>query len=176
MSAKSKSWRTDRTKFFHCFGSGNPCLGNGREKANRHDQIFFATCTPDTVVPSAGCWLQHKLGATNAFAMDINAACSGFVYALSTADAFIRSGQVKTSLVVGSETLSSVINWEDRGTCILFGDGGGAVVVEQAPADSESRIYSSHLRSDGGLWDLFQIPAGGSQHGNYARGFREKTA
>ena len=126
------------------------------------DQILYATLTPDTLVPSAACWLQKKLGASRAWALDLNAACSGFVFALSTADQFIRSGQVKTSLVIGADVLSSVTNWKDRGSCILFGDGAGAVIVEQAPSNSSSRILSSHLGTDGELWDLFQIPAGGS--------------
>ncbi|MFZ9594799.1 MAG: beta-ketoacyl-ACP synthase III [Bdellovibrionia bacterium] len=127
------------------------------------DQIIYGTCTPDTLIPSTACWLQMKLGAQNASAMDLNAACSGFVYSLSVADQFIRTGAVKTSLVVGADVLSSMTNWEDRTSCILFGDGAGAVIVEQAPADAESRILSSHLKSDGTLWDLFQIPAGGSK-------------
>lgn len=136
------------------------------EMANRRpediDQIIYATCTPDTLIPSTACWLQSKLGNKKAFAMDLNAACSGFVYALSTADQFIRSGQVKTSLVVGADVLSAFTNWSDRSSCILFGDGAGAVVVERAPQNSSQRILSSHLQADGSLWDLFHIPAGGS--------------
>lgn len=127
------------------------------------DQILYATCTPDTLIPSTACWLQKKLGATNAWAMDLNAACSGFVFALSTADQFIRSGQVKTSLVIGADVLSSFTNWQDRTSCILFGDGAGAAIVEQAPVDSPQRILSSHLKTDGNLWELFHLPAGGSR-------------
>ncbi len=126
------------------------------------DQIIYATCTPDTLIPSTACWLQKKLGARKAWAIDLNAACSGFVFALSTADQFIQSGQVKTSLVVGADTLSAFTNWSDRSSCILFGDGAGAVIVEQIPAESDRRILSSHLHTDGNLWDLFHIPAGGS--------------
>jgi 3-oxoacyl-[acyl-carrier-protein] synthase-3 len=126
------------------------------------DQILYATCTPDTLLPSTACWLQKKLGARNAWALDLNAACSGFVYALATADQFIKSGQIKTALVVGGDTLSAFTNWDDRGSCILFGDGAGAAIVERAPAGSEHRILSSHLRTDGDLWELFHIPAGGS--------------
>ena len=81
---------------------------------------------------------------------------------MSTADQFIRSGQVRTSLVVGADILSAITNWSDRSSCILFGDGAGAVVIEQAPAQSDRRILSSHLSSDGNLWELFHIPAGGS--------------
>ena len=126
------------------------------------DQILYATCTPDTPIPSTACWLQTKLGAKRAWAMDVNAACSGFVYALATADQFIRTGQVRTSLVVGSEVLSSFTNWNDRGSCILFGDGAGAAVVERVELQSPSRILSFHLHSDGALWELFHIVAGGS--------------
>ena len=126
------------------------------------DQIIYATCTPDTLIPSSACWLQKKLGASRAWAIDLNAACSGFVFALSTAEQYIRSGTVKTSLVIGADVLTAFTNWTDRGSCILFGDGAGAAIVERAPADSSSRILSSHLGSDGNLWELFHIPAGGS--------------
>ena len=101
------------------------------KRAEDIDQILFATCTPDTVIPSASCWLQKKLGATKAFAVDLNAACSGFVYALSVADQFMRSGNSKLSLVVGGDVLSSITDWKDRTSCILFGDGAGAVILER---------------------------------------------
>jgi len=126
------------------------------------DQILYATCTPDTLIPTTGCWLQHKLGATNAWAIDLNAACSGFVFALSAADQYIRTGNVKTSLIVGADVLSPFANWKDRGSVILFGDGAGAAIVEQVPSDSPSRVLSNHLHSDGSLWELFQMRAGGS--------------
>ena len=126
------------------------------------DQILFATVSPDTLVPPASCWLQMKLGAKNAWALDMNAACSGFVNGLTTADQFIRSGHVKTSLVVGAEVLSTFVNWEDRSSCILFGDGAGAVVVERTSAESEHKILSTHLGTDGSLWEVFYLPAGGS--------------
>ena len=92
----------------------------------------------------------------------INAACSGFIYGLSTAEKFIRTGQVKTALVVGAEVLNPIIDWEDRNSCILFGDGAGAVVVERVHSSSSHRIIDSRLRSDGHLWELLHIPAGGS--------------
>lgn len=126
------------------------------------DQIIYATCSPDTPIPSSACWLQHKLGASRAWAMDINAACSGFIYGLATAEKFIRAGQVKTSLILGAEVLNPLINWEDRNSCILFGDGAGAAIVERAPQDASRRILSSHLLSDGNLWELLHVPAGGS--------------
>jgi 3-oxoacyl-[acyl-carrier-protein] synthase-3 len=126
------------------------------------DQIIFATCTPDTLLPSSACMLQHKIGAKKAWAMDINAACSGFIYGLATAKQFIQTGSMQTVLVVGSEVLNPIINWEDRNSCILFGDGAGAAIVEPAASDSPHRILSTHLHSDGDLWDLFQVAAGGS--------------
>lgn len=126
------------------------------------DMILFGSCSPDTIVPTSACWLQKKLGAHRAWGLDVNAACSSFVYGLATADQFIRSGQVKTALVVGSEKLSTMVNWEDRTSAILFGDGAGAVVVERTSIESPHRIISSHLGTDGNLWELFQVVAGGS--------------
>lgn len=126
------------------------------------DCILYATCTPDTIIPATGCWLQLKLGAKRAWAVDLNAACSGFVFGLSHADCHIRSGHVRTALVVGSEVTSAFVDWEDRNSCILFGDGAGAAVLERCATDSPSRILSTHLGSDGSLWDLFHLPAGGS--------------
>jgi 3-oxoacyl-[acyl-carrier-protein] synthase-3 len=92
--------------------------------------VIVATLTPDTLIPSTGAILQHRLGARKAAAMDLEAACTGFVYALSTADAFIRTGAMSRILVVGAEVLSRWLDWTDRGTCILFGDGAGAAVLE----------------------------------------------
>ena len=126
------------------------------------EQIIYATCSPDTPLPSTACWLQHKIGADRAWAMDINAACSGFIYGLVTAEKFIQSGQIKTALVVGGEVLNPILNWEDRNSCVLFGDGAGAAVVEQVPSDSNRRILDSQLYSNGNLWNLLYVPAGGS--------------
>lgn len=131
-------------------------------KPDEIDQIIYATCSPDTLLPSTACWLQQKIGAEKAWAMDINAACSGFVYGVVTAEQFIRSGHSKTVLVVGAEVLSQFVDWHDRTICILFGDGAGAAVVEQVPARSKQRIISSYLSSDGRLSKLLHIPAGGS--------------
>lgn len=132
-------------------------------KPEEIDQIIYATCSPDTWLPSTACWLQYKIGASNAWAMDINAACSGFIYGLATAEKFIQSGQNRTVLVVGADILSHLINWRDRGSCIIFGDGAGAAIVEQCAADAPSRILSSHLLSDGKLCELLHVPAGGSR-------------
>jgi 3-oxoacyl-[acyl-carrier-protein] synthase-3 len=126
------------------------------------DQIIYATCSPDTALPSTACWLQQKIGARRAWGMDINAVCSGFVFGVVTAEQFIRSGYSKTVLVVGAEVLSHFINWQDRTVCILFGDGAGAAVVEKAPARLPRRILSSYLSCDGTLSKLLYVPAGGS--------------
>ncbi len=126
------------------------------------DAIIYATCSPDTLVPSTACWLQQKLGARRAWATDINAACSGFVYASTIADKFLRSGAHQTILVVGAEVLNTFVDWQDRTSCILFGDGAGAAVFERTEADNPRRILSTHLQSDGSLWDVFHTPAGGS--------------
>lgn len=127
------------------------------------DQIVFATCSAETQLPATACWMQEKLGARKAWAMDINAACSGFIYGLSIVDQFIRSGHTQTALVVGSEVLSPYMNWEDRTSCILFGDGAGAAVVERVPGDHPNRILSSHLGSNGAHADLLHAPASGSR-------------
>jgi len=126
------------------------------------DLILVATMTPDTILPSMGCVLQDKLGAKNAAAFDIAAACSGFIYGMSVADAFIRSGMYKNILLVGAEILSRFTDWEDRTTCILFGDGAGAVVIQRHAG--KRGILSTHLHSDGSLGDLLHVPAGGASH------------
>lgn len=131
-------------------------------RAEDIDQIIYATCSPDTPLPSSACWLQQKIGAHRAWAMDINAACSGFIYGAVTAEQFIRSGHSKTVLVIGAEVLSQYINWQDRTICILFGDGAGAAVVERVGARSRQRILGSYLSSDGNLTRLLIVPAGGS--------------
>jgi 3-oxoacyl-[acyl-carrier-protein] synthase-3 len=126
-------------------------------KASEIDMIVLGTTTPDIIFPSTACLLQHRLGANGCIAFDVNAACSGFVYALSIADKFIQSGSVRTALVVGSETLTRMIDWSDRGTCVLFGDGAGAVVLK---ADSEPGVLSTHLHADGGYKHLLYNPVG----------------
>jgi 3-oxoacyl-[acyl-carrier-protein] synthase-3 len=126
------------------------------------DFILYATVSPDQIMPNTACILQEKLGAKRAGALDISAACSGFVYALSIADAYIRSNQCRNILIIGAEVLSTMVNWDDRGTCILFGDGAGAAVVTRATPGEKSEILSSHLYADGWLKDYFHVPAGGS--------------
>jgi len=126
------------------------------------DMIIVATVTPDMVFPNTACFVQQKIGAKNAFCYDLEAACSGFLYAMETAKNFIIAGAVKTALVIGAEKLSCVTDWEDRGTCVLFGDGAGAVVLR---ARENSRgLIGNLMKSDGALTDLLCIPGGGSKH------------
>lgn len=127
------------------------------------DAIIVCTVSGDQVMPSTACVLQHKLGTRNIMAFDLSAACSGFVYGLSVADQFIRTGVYKHVLVVGAEVLHRFVNYQDRETCILFGDGAGAWVLSRASADERNVILSSHLHADGSLGDLFVLPAGGSK-------------
>ncbi len=121
------------------------------------DLIIVATTTPDQVFPSTACLLQQRLGIHGCAAFDVQAVCTGFVYALGIADNFIRTGSARCALVVGAETLSRIIDWSDRDTCVLFGDGAGAAVVE---ASSEPGIISSHLHADGKYASLLQVPVG----------------
>lgn len=119
------------------------------------DLIIVATGTPDRVYPSTGCLLQQRLGIKNCVAFDVQAACSGSIFALSIADQYIKSGAAKKVLVVGSEICSRVVDWTDRGTCILFGDGAGAVLLS---ASDEAGILSTHIHSDGEYEDLLYCP------------------
>ena len=132
-------------------------------KAEDLDMIIVATVSPDQIMPSTACVLQSKLGCRNIFSFDLSAACSGFVYALSVADQFIRTGVYKNVLVVGAEVLHRFVNYKDRETCILFGDGAGAWILSRTTAQDENIIFSSHLHADGNLGDLFVLPAGGSK-------------
>jgi len=121
------------------------------------DLIIVATTTPDKIFPSTATILQHKLGNSGSPAFDIQAVCTGFIYALSTADQFIKTGMAKKVLVVGAESMSRITNWEDRNTCVLFGDGAGAVVLE---ASTEEGILSTHLHADGKHEELLHVPSG----------------
>src|ERR1700733_10153768 len=121
------------------------------------DLIVFATATPDYVFPNCGVLLQQRLGCPGGAAFSIEAACSGFVYALSVADKFVKAGEARHALVVGAETLSRVTDWSDRGTAVLFADGAGAVVLNAA---ADPGILSTHLHADGGYQDLLYCPGG----------------
>lgn len=124
--------------------------------ADAIDLIIVATATPDEAFPATAVRVQAALGMTRGFGMDVSAACSGFVYALATADAFIRTGQASRALVIGTEVYSRIMNWQDRGTCVLFGDGAGAVVLEAGAAPGQG-VLSVHLHSDGRLGDLLYV-------------------
>jgi 3-oxoacyl-[acyl-carrier-protein] synthase-3 len=129
------------------------------------DLIVLATSTPDYIFPSTACLLQDRLGIkNNSPAFDVQAVCSGFVYALSVADKFIKSGTHHCALVVGADVNSKIIDWSDRGTCILFADGAGAVVLG---SNAEPGIYSSHLHANGSYTDLLVVPSGVSRPGDY---------
>lgn len=143
------------------FEAAKNALKDARLKARDIDMILVATMTSDMNLPSTACIVQRMLGAKNAVAFDLNAACSGFIFGLATADSFIRSGQRERVLVIGAEVLSRFLDWKDRSTCVLFGDAAGAVVVEKTRDDCG--IVSVDIHSDGAYWDLLTIPAGGSR-------------
>lgn len=132
------------------------------------DLIIVATTTPDRTFPATACEVQAKLGVTSGFAFDVQAVCTGFLYALATADNFIRLGQATTALVIGAETFSRLLDWTDRGTCVLFGDGAGAIVLraDRHTGSTDDRgVLGSHLRSDGRHRALLQVDGGPSLTG-----------
>lgn len=174
MVETSDEWITVRTgiKQRHVLeeGKGNAdmayhaavrALADAGMEANDLDAIVMGTVTPDYLFPSSACVLEDMLGARKAFSFDVNAACSGFLNALAVADSFIRTGQARTALVVGSDALSRLLNWDDRTTCILFGDGAGAVVLGTSEK-GERGILSVRLRTDGSHVKTLYVPAGGS--------------
>lgn len=124
------------------------------------DMIVVATVTPDMGFPSCACFIQEKLGAVNAAAFDISAACTGFIYGLSIADGMIASGKYRNILVVGVELLSHITNWQDRATCVLFGDGAGAVVLQKS--SGKRGVINTYIKSDGSLNHLLNMPGGGT--------------
>ncbi|MFN2256881.1 MAG: beta-ketoacyl-ACP synthase III [Desulfuromonadaceae bacterium] len=136
------------------------------------DMVVLATITGDFPWPSTACLVQDKIGATNASAWDVSAACSGFVYALASAAKFIETGTCKRALVIGAEVLSRIIDWEDRNTCILFGDGAGAVVLEGQ--EGENGVLSTHLHADGSQWELLYQPGFGSRYPASVSGIEER--
>lgn len=170
----SDEWITTRTgiKKRHIVKPGTPAsvlaaeaakkaLDSAELKAEDIELIIVATITPDMQLPSTACFVQAKIGAKNAACFDVSAACSGFVYALVCAKHFIMSGMYKNAIVIGVEVLSSVTDWTDRNTCVLFGDGAGAAVLKPVKSGG---ILSHCLGSDGNLTDLLYIPGGGSKH------------
>ncbi|MGH7427373.1 MAG: beta-ketoacyl-ACP synthase III [Candidatus Methylomirabilaceae bacterium] len=170
--ATSDTWIVERTgiRERRIAAPGETCSDLGTRAAERAleaagvaaadlDLILVATCTGDAPLPSTACLIQQRLGAVRAAACDLSAACCGFVYALGVGDAYVKTGS-RHVLVIGAEVMSMLMDWTDRGTCILFGDGAGAVVL--SPSEGERGILSSHLHSDGSLWDLICVPGGGS--------------
>ena len=129
-------------------------------KPEEVDMIVVGTTSPDMIMPNTGALVQKHLGAVNAFGFDFYAACSGFVYALTIADKFVKESPEKKVLAIGSELLSRITDWQDRNTCVLFGDAAGAVLVSGSN-DGDRGILSTHLHSDGCLWELLHIPGGG---------------
>ncbi|HOA82955.1 MAG TPA: beta-ketoacyl-ACP synthase III [Thermodesulfovibrio thiophilus] len=143
------------------YEAATKALKNANLTADDLDLIVVATVTPDMLTPSCGCVLQMKLGATHAVAFDINGACTGFIYALSIAEKFIRTGASRRALVVGAEILSKFTDWTDRTTCVLLADGAGAVILE--PSENDEGIRIIDIFSDGTMWDFIHMPAGGSK-------------
>jgi 3-oxoacyl-[acyl-carrier-protein] synthase-3 len=127
------------------------------------DAIVLSTATPDRLLPSTAVDLQAQLGATRAAAFDLSAACTGWLYSMTVAEGLMQSGVVETALVVGAEKMSSIVDWQDRSTCVLFGDGAGAVVLKRAPHGGNRGILSTFMRSDGTLAELLWRPAGGAR-------------
>lgn len=166
----SDAWIVERTGIHrrHVVSEGETCVDLAEIAARRAieasgipaeqiDLIVLGTSTPDQTFPSSACLLQARLGIHGGPAFDVSAACAGFAYALGVADQFIRTGAARHALVIGSEAMSRIIDWTDRGTCILFGDGAGALVLGAA---AEPGIFSTHLHADGAYRDLLQVPAG----------------
>ncbi|TWB44455.1 beta-ketoacyl-ACP synthase III [Nitrospirillum pindoramense] len=140
-------------------------LAHGNVPVDDLDLIVLATATPDQTFPATAAKVQAALGMTRGAAFDVQAVCSGFIYALSVADNFIRAGQARTVLVIGAETFSRILDWNDRGTCVLFGDGAGAVVLRAQEGEGTARdrgILSTHLHSDGRHHDLLYVDGGPS--------------
>lgn len=141
--------------------AGQKALEQAGIAAEDLDLIIVATITPDTLTPATACYVQQQLGATKAVAFDISAACSGFLYAMKIAKRMIESGAFHNALIIGAEKLSAFINWEDRTTCVLFGDGAGAAVL-RASKEGEGRILATDIGTDGKQTHLLNIPGGGS--------------
>lgn len=136
-------------------------LKDANVKVEDIDLVIVATITPDMFFPATSCIIQTELGIKNAAVFDLNAACAGFIYSLSTAQQFLQTGTYKTALVIATETLSKITDWEDRNTCVLLGDGAGAAVLKKEKGDSG--ILSCYLDADGRYGDLLNMPAGGSR-------------
>ncbi|MBF0267177.1 MAG: ketoacyl-ACP synthase III [Alphaproteobacteria bacterium] len=147
------------------FEAAKAALANAGMTADDIDLIIVGTATPDHTFPATAAKVQARLGMTRGVAFDLQAVCSGFVFAMATADNFIKAGQAKAALVIGAETFSRILDWNDRGTCVLFGDGAGAVVLKSAEGQGtveDQGILSTHLHSDGRHYDLLYVDGGPS--------------
>lgn len=147
----------DETTADMAFAAAKDALQHAGLEASDVDLIVLATTTPNQVFPSTACLVQHELGIRACPAFDVHAACAGFIYALDVADRFIRTGGATCALVIGAETYSRIINWKDRTTCVLFGDGAGAVVLK---ADDKQGVICTHCHADGQYKEMLQVPAG----------------
>ncbi|VAV94179.1 3-oxoacyl-[acyl-carrier-protein] synthase, KASIII [hydrothermal vent metagenome] len=146
--------------------AANRALEAAGMEAGELDMLIVATATPDLTFPATATMVQREIGMLRGFAFDVNAVCSGFLYALSIADSFVARGQARTALVIGAETFSRILDWKDRTTCVLFGDGAGAVVLRGepgAPGMGERGVIHTHLRSDGRFEDLLYVDGGPSK-------------
>jgi len=154
-------------------GAAKRALEKAGITAEQLDMIVVGTVTSDSVMPTTANLVQAALGATKAFSFDLQAACSGFLYGLSIADQFIRTGAITNALVIGAETLSTLINWQDRGTCVLFGDGAGAAIITRSQ-DPKHAILGTKLYSDGTKGDILKIPHGGSKIPHYSPEYQHR--
>ena len=145
-----------------CAHIANRLLEKSKKSAEEIDVILIATCTPDFPVVATAALVQDKIGAKNAWGFDIAAACSGFVYAMETGAKMIESGRYNNVIVIGADTMSSIIDYSDRNTCVIFGDGGGGVLLE--PTDTDTGVIDSILHTDGSGSQYLKVPAGGSVH------------
>ena len=145
--------------------AANEALNHAGVTASDIDLIVVATTTPDDTFPSTATKVQHKLGANKAFAFDVQAVCAGFVYALSVAESMMIAQKAKKALVIGAESFTKLLDWNDRGTCVLFGDGAGAVVLEAEEAPDDYGILASSLHSDGAYRDILYVDGGPSVNG-----------
>jgi 3-oxoacyl-[acyl-carrier-protein] synthase-3 len=156
--------KDERTSDLAIAAALNAFKAAGRE-AGDIDLVIVATTTPDLTFPATAARVQAALGIGKGAAFDLQAVCSGFIFALATADNFLARSQAKCALVIGAETFSRIVDWEDRGTCVLFGDGAGAIVVEAQERDDERGVIATVLRTDGRLHDLLYVDGGPSETG-----------
>ncbi len=146
--------------------AGAAALGNAGLTANDIDLIVVATTTPDLTFPATAALVQQKLGMSGGASFDVQAVCSGFVYGLSVVSAMIENGTARRALLIGAETMTRLLDWQDRGTAVLFGDGAGAVIVEGVTgAPDDRQVLGSYLRSDGNLWEILHVDGGPSTNG-----------